>query len=163
VSKVLVAGASGYLGRFVAREFKERGFWVRVLARNPDRLKTPGPFLEPATYDFADEVFVGEVTKPETLQGICENVEVVFSSIGITRQRDRLSYMDVDYEGNKNLLGLALKASVRKFIFVHGFNALMLNSLDNMQAKQRFVEALRQSGLPYAIVCPNGFFNDMSE
>ncbi len=30
---------------FVAAQFKERGDWVRVLARKPDKLKTPGPFL----------------------------------------------------------------------------------------------------------------------
>lgn len=33
MKKVLVAGATGYLGRFVAREFKKQGYWVRVLAR----------------------------------------------------------------------------------------------------------------------------------
>ena len=45
--EMLVAGARGYLGRFVTREFKQRGAWVRALARNPDRLKTPGPFPRP--------------------------------------------------------------------------------------------------------------------
>ena len=49
MTRVLVAGATGYLGRFVAREFKERGDWVRVLARNPEKLGTPGPSLEPAS------------------------------------------------------------------------------------------------------------------
>src|SRR6185437_16481110 len=116
--RVLVAGATGYLGRFVAKEFKVRGYWVRVLARNPDKLKTPGPFLEPAIADLVDDVFVGEVTKPETLRGLCDGIKVVFSSIGISRQRDRLSYMDVDYQGNRNLLDLAVAAQVRKFVFI---------------------------------------------
>ena len=48
MNRVLVAGATGYLGRFVAKEFKDRDDWVRVLARQPDKLMTPGPFLEPA-------------------------------------------------------------------------------------------------------------------
>jgi len=30
--KVLVAGATGYLGKFVVREFKRQGYWVRALA-----------------------------------------------------------------------------------------------------------------------------------
>src|SRR5262245_18186414 len=68
--RVLVAGATGYLGRFVARESKDRGAWVRVLARNLARLKTPGPFLEPAIAGLVDDVFVGEVTQPETLRGL---------------------------------------------------------------------------------------------
>jgi uncharacterized protein YbjT (DUF2867 family) len=163
MTRVLVAGATGYLGRFVAREFKERGHWVRVLARNPDRLKTPGPFLEPAIADLVDDVFVGELTRPATLRGLCDGIEVVFSSIGITRQTDRVSYMEVDYQGNRNLLDLALAATVGKFVFVHGFNARLLLSLEGMRAKQRLVEELQKSGLAHAVVCPTGFFNDMSE
>lgn len=163
MSRVLVAGATGYLGRFVAREFKERGHWVRVLARNPDRLKEAGRFLEPAIADLVDDVFEGEVTRPETLRGLCEGIEVVFSSIGITRQKDEASYRDVDYRGNKSLLDLALAASVGKFIFVHAFNAHLLLSLESMRAKQEFVEVLRHAGIAHSIVCPTGFFSDMSE
>ena len=34
VKRVLVAGATGYLGGFVAREFNKRGHFVRALARD---------------------------------------------------------------------------------------------------------------------------------
>ena len=163
MTRVLVAGATGYLGRFVARECKQRGDWVRVLARHPEKLKTPGPFLEPAIAGLVDEVFVGEVTRPETLRGLCEGIEVVFTSIGITRQTDRCSYMDVDYQGNRNLLDCAVESSVRRFVFVHLYNAHRLLHLESIQAKQRFVEVLRQSGLANTIICPTGYFNDMSE
>jgi len=100
MKRVLVAGATGYLGRFVTREFKSRGYWVRALARTPGKLAQAGPFLEPAIMNDVDEVFTGEVTKPKTLEGLCEGIDVVFSSIGITRQKDRLSYKDVDYQGS---------------------------------------------------------------
>ena len=82
-----------------------------------------------------DDVFVGEVTQPETLRGLCDRIDVVFSSIGITRQTGKASYMDVDYQGNRNLLDLARAASVRKFIYVHAFNARLLQFLEGMQAK----------------------------
>ena len=36
--RVLVAGATGYLGKFVVREFKKRGYFVRALARSPGKL-----------------------------------------------------------------------------------------------------------------------------
>ncbi|MBW2364782.1 MAG: NmrA family NAD(P)-binding protein, partial [Deltaproteobacteria bacterium] len=39
MQKVIVAGATGYLGRFVVQEFKKRGYWVRALARNPHKLE----------------------------------------------------------------------------------------------------------------------------
>jgi uncharacterized protein YbjT (DUF2867 family) len=162
MTRVLVAGATGYLGRFVAKELKERGDWVRVLARNPGKLKTPGPFLGPAIAGLVDDVFVGEVTRPETLRGLCDGIEVVFSSVGITRQADGLVHMQVDYRGNKNLLGRAAGASVRKFVFVHAFNARLLRSLEWIRAKQKFVGALKDSGMAHAVVCPNGLFNGMS-
>jgi hypothetical protein len=61
------------------------------------RLKTPGPCLELAVAGLVDDVFVGQVTQPETLRGLCDGIEVVFSSIGITRQTGRVSYLEVDY------------------------------------------------------------------
>ena len=36
--RVVVAGATGYLGKFVTLEFKRRGYWVRALTRNAKRL-----------------------------------------------------------------------------------------------------------------------------
>lgn len=32
-----------------------------------------------------------------------------------------------------------------------------------MQAKQKFVDQLKNRGMGYALICPNGFFNAMSE
>ena len=85
--RVLVAGATGYLGRYVAQEFKRRGYWIRVLARTPQKLQTEGPYMEPAIDQLCDELFVGEITRPETLVGVCNGLDIVYSSIGITRQR----------------------------------------------------------------------------
>ena len=93
MKKVLIAGATGYLGRFIVQEFKNRGYWVRALARNPKKLEKNGPFLEPAVRDQVDEVFVGEVTKLETLNGVCDGIDIIFSSIGITRPREKVSFM----------------------------------------------------------------------
>jgi len=130
VQRVLVAGATGYLGRFVVYEFNRRGHWVRALARNPNKLEETGPFLEPAVIDQVNEVFTGQVTRPETLQGLCDDVDIVFSSIGITRQKDKLTYREVDYQGNKNILNIALAGPVKKFIYVSVFNAHMFEHLE---------------------------------
>jgi len=108
MKKVLVGGATGYLGRYLKKELKRQGYWVRALARNSKKLED----LE----EQIDEVFEAEITKPKTLNGICEGIDFVISSVGITRQKDGLTYMDVDYRGNKNLLDLAKENSVSKFI-----------------------------------------------
>jgi uncharacterized protein YbjT (DUF2867 family) len=161
--KTLVAGATGYLGRFVVREFKRRGYWIRALARNPERLAKPGSFLAPAVQDQIDDLFVGEVTKPETLAGLCDGIEVVFSSMGLTRQKDKLSFHDVDYQGNKNILDHALEASVRKFIYVSVFNAQQMEHLAIIKAHEDFVRALQTWGLPHTIIRPTGYFSDIGE
>ena len=46
-----------------------------------------------------DEVRVGQVTTPETLKGVCDGIDIVFSSVGITKQKDGLTFRDVDYQG----------------------------------------------------------------
>jgi len=153
MKKVLIAGATGYLGRHVVQEFKKQGYWVRALARNVAKLESLSEHI--------DETFIGEVTDPKSLRGICKDVDIMFSSIGITKQKDNLTYMDVDYRGNRNLLEEAKKEGISKFIYVSVFNADKMKHLKGIQAKVRFEEELRESGLDYSIVFPNGFFSDM--
>ena len=155
MKKVLIAGATGYLGQYIIKEFKKQGFWIRALARNADKLK--------GLSDYIDEEFIGEVTNPDSLRGVCKDIDIVFSSIGITKQKDNLTYMDVDYQGNKNLLEEAEKEGVSKFIYISVFNAEKMGNLKVIRAKLRFTDELKESGLNYLVVYPNGFFADMLE
>jgi uncharacterized protein YbjT (DUF2867 family) len=113
--------------------------------------------------DELDEIVEGEITKPESIEGICEGIDVVFSSVGITRQKDKLTFRDVDYQGNKNLLDIALASGVRKFIYVSVFDGPNLLHLDIVKAHEDFVDALKSSGMSYAIIRPTGYFSDMGE
>ena len=160
---VLVAGASGYLGRYVVRRFKEEGYWVRVLVRDPARLNARGGHLEPAIGEEADDVFVGEITRPETLAGVCDGIDVVFSSVGITRQKDGLAFDDVDYQGNVNLLRAAQRSrTATRFLFVSVYEASRMLHLDIVNARERFVSELAASGLSYAVIRPTGFYSDLA-
>jgi uncharacterized protein YbjT (DUF2867 family) len=154
-SSVLVAGATGYLGGFVVRELARRGCFVRALARSPEKLDS--------IKDELDEVVAGEVTQPNTLAGICDGIDVVFSSVGITKQKGKLTFKDVDYQGNLNLLREARKAGVRKFIYVSVYNGPELLHLGIVKAHEDFVAELAASGLDYAVVRPTGYFSDMGE
>ncbi len=153
MKKALVAGATGYLGRYVVKEFKKQGYWVRAITRNAEQLKNLSEYI--------DEIVIGEVTDVGFVREICKDIDIVFSSIGITKQKDNLTYLDVDYQGNKNLLEDAQKEGVSKFIYVSVFNAEKMNNLKGIQAKLKFTGALKSSGLDYAIVNPNGFYSDM--
>lgn len=155
MKRILVAGATGYLGNFVAREFKSQGYFVRALARSPQKLRDIDPR--------PDEIVQGEVTHPETLEHACDGIDAVFSSIGITRQKDKLTFQDVDYQGNKNLLEVALRAKVDKFIYVSVLNGPHLRYLDIVRAHEDFVDELKASGMDHTVVRPTGYFSDMEE
>lgn len=159
--RVLVAGCTGYLGKFVVREFKARGYTVRALTRSKERLAEPGPFTAPAVDEFVDEVFVGEVTRPETLAHAFDDVDVVFSSVGISRQRDGLTFDQVDFQANKNLIDLAREASVEKFIYVSLWDPEPITHLEIVRAHEKVVNALAESGMEYSVVRPSGYFSDM--
>ena len=162
LKSVLVAGATGYLGKFVVKAFKAQGYYVRVLTRNEGRLHETGPFTAPAlTKNDYDDVFVGEITKPESLAGIMEGIDLVFSSVGISRQRDRLTFEQVDYQCNRNLIDLAEASGVKGFTYVSMQGAENIMDLAITQAHEKVVNALKNSSLQYRIVRPCGYFSDM--
>jgi len=153
--RVLVAGATGYLGGFVVKEFKSRGYYVRALARSPQKLD--------ALKDAIDETVIGEITDPESIKDVCEGMDIVFSSVGITKQKGKLTFKDVDYQGNLNLLETAKSAGVKKFIYVSVLNGPQLPHLAIVKAHEDFVDELKASGMDYAVLRPTGYFSDMGE
>ncbi|WP_047245760.1 SDR family oxidoreductase [Maribacter thermophilus] len=154
-TNVLLAGATGYLGRYLLEVLTEQQNQVIAIARNPDKLQNSNEnYLE---------VKQAEVTKPETLRDICKGVHTVISTVGITRQKEGLTYMDVDYGANMNLLKEAKKAGVKHFVYVSAINGDKHRALKIFEAKEKFVDALKSSGLNYTVIRPNGFFSDMKD
>jgi len=155
MEKILVAGATGYLGQFITKELKKKGYFTKVLVRNLKKI---------AVQEIpVDEIVQAEITDRQSMAGCCNGINVVISSVGITKQKDGLTYMDVDYQANLNLLDEAIRCGVRKFIYVSVLNGQKLKNLKICEAKEKFVDALKKSGLDYCIIRPNGFFSDMSE
>lgn len=155
MKKILLAGATGYLGSHIAKKLIQSACDLRVIVRSPDKLEQLGIKV--------GDVFQAELTRPETIKGCCSGVDTVISTVGITRQKDGLTYLDVDYQANLNLLNEALESGVRKFIYVSVLNGKNLRHLKICDAKERFVEQLENSDLEYCVIRPNGFFSDMSE
>ncbi|MEI5906964.1 SDR family oxidoreductase [Bacillus spongiae] len=162
MKRVLVAGATGFLGRYIVKALKNNGYSVTVIVRNENKLKRQGKFLEPAIEEDVDHVINAEITNPSTLEGVCEGIDFVFSSVGITRQKDGLAFNDVDYQGNLNLLKEAEKSKVKKFMYIHVFQGDQLEG-PMTEAKERFAKALINSELDYVIIRPTGYFSDMTE
>lgn len=153
--KVLVAGATGYLGGYITQELASlEDFNTKIIVRNRHKVKSNDPNIE---------VIEAEVTKAETLTHLFDGVDVVISSVGITRQKDGLTYMDVDYQANVNLINEAKASGVKKFIYVSVLNGDKLRGLKICEAKEKLVDYLKASGLDYCIIRPNGFFSDMGD
>ncbi|QTL97867.1 NAD(P)H-binding protein [Iocasia frigidifontis] len=155
MSKILLAGATGYLGGYILSELLRQQHEVRVIVRNRTK-------LEQKNYEKV-EVIEAEITKLESINNCCDNIDFVISTVGITKQKDGLTYMDVDYQANKNLLKEAKKSGVKKFVYISLLNGQKLKNLKICEAKELFVNELKKSGIDYCIIRPNGFFSDMSE
>jgi uncharacterized protein YbjT (DUF2867 family) len=149
------AGGTGYLGGYIAQELQKRSYPVRAIARDPERLRQKNIGTS--------DILQAEVTQPDSIRDCCNNIDVVVSTVGITRQQDGLTYMDVDYQANMNLLHQATMGGVKKFIYVSLLNGENLRDLKICEAKELFVEQLQKSGMEYCIIRPNGFFSDMTE
>lgn len=153
--RVLVAGATGYLGRNLVQALVAAGCRVRVLVRRPEQA---------AAFPGEVDVFVGQVTDPATLAGVTDEVAVVFSALGITRQRDGARYLDVDYRGNLALLRLAERTGVTRFVYVSVLHGRELRGTVRLAAaKERFVDALTASPVSSVVVRPTGYFSDLGE
>ncbi|MGN6214872.1 SDR family oxidoreductase [Parafilimonas sp.] len=157
MNKILLAGATGYLGSFILNQLLEKGFETRVVVRNENKL--PASFIA----NNKPEIVKAEITNPASIANCCKDIDVVISTVGITRQKDGLTYMDVDYQANLNLLEAAKRNGVKKFIYVSILKGNKLTHLKICQAKERFVALLKSSGLDYCIVRPTGYFSDMTE
>jgi uncharacterized protein YbjT (DUF2867 family) len=151
--RVLVAGASGTLGRSVVRELVARGERVRALVRDPDG--------SGAHALGRVDLIRGDLLDAGSLGGACDDVDVVISCAGASMRLgnwgDRRSFMEVDFGGNANLLQVARTAGVAKFIYVSLFGAGDLLRTEYAAAHERFAGALAASGLPHTVVRPTGF------
>ncbi|TAN09947.1 MAG: SDR family oxidoreductase [Chitinophagaceae bacterium] len=157
MGKVLLAGATGYLGSFILEELLKQGLETRIIVRNEKKL--------PLSIKGNDQVKLlkAEVTQPASIENCCRDIDTVISTVGITRQKDGLTYMDVDFQANMNLLKEAMRSGVKKFIYVSILHGDELRRLRICDAKERFVDSLKESGLDYCIIRPGGYFSDMGE
>lgn len=149
MSNVLLFGATGHAGRAIARELVERGLAVTAVVRDLDRAKNLLPFL--------GQFKVAEATRPETLRGICEGFDVVVSALGKSvspNDWSRPSFEAVDLQGNLNILAEAKSGAVSQFIYLSAFGAERMRHLTYFRVHDDFSNALKDSGLNYAIVQP---------
>jgi uncharacterized protein YbjT (DUF2867 family) len=149
---VLVAGATGALGRHVVTRLLEAGQPVRALVRDPARL---GALAERV------ELHVGDALSDARLAEAMRGARAVFSSLGASVQPSlgagRRSYAQVDVPANLRLVEAARAAGVPRFVYVSLVLTPRAGATAYVRAHERVVEALRGSGLDWCALRPTGF------
>lgn len=153
MKRVMIAGATGYLGRYLCAEYQRRGWYVIALVR---KARHASPIA-------ADQLIEAQATQPATLNGVMSGVDLVVSSLGITRQTDGLGYWDVDYQANLNLLRAAERAGVTRFAYVHVLRAAQMAHVPIVAAKSAFVAELQRANIASTVIAPTGYFSDMGD
>ncbi len=155
LKKVLVAGATGYIGRAVVQELVAQGYEVVALVR---RLSA-----DPVVQDHlaGAELRVSDVCDTASLRrGLRgEHFDVVVSCIA-SRSGATDDARAVDRDANLNLLEKA-RACDAHFILLSAI-CVQKPELAFQRYKREFEEILAESGLRYSIVRPTAFFKSLA-
>ena len=120
--KVLVTGATGFVGQHLVRTLLERDYEIRALVRPTAKL---APLEEQGI-----ELHVGDLTKPQTLEGCCDGVNAVLHvacAVATTFAADREAQeqvLRVNRDGTGNLASEALKHDGLRFVHVSSTAAM---------------------------------------
>jgi uncharacterized protein YbjT (DUF2867 family) len=155
---VLVAGATGAIGKLVVQLLLEQGAKVRALSRNPAAAKKAEPRADWAAGDFLD---------PKSIENAAKGVtKIVFAAGSRPSDDPKNSIEAVDYGGVVSLVEAGKKSGASHFVLVSsagvtqpaipGFPASVL---EGIKWKGRSEAALRESGIPYTILRPFGLDN----
>lgn len=106
--KVLVAGATGFLGQYVVEQLRARGDAVRGLCRRP------APELE----DLGVEVFRGDITDRGAVVAACRGVDAVIHTAAIAGIWGRWeTYYATNFLGTQYVLDGCREHGVRRLVF----------------------------------------------
>ena len=150
--KVLLAGAFGKLGTDILKALVRDGH--EVLAIDMVTREIEG-------IEGKYEKKVVDVTKPESLKGLCDGKDAVITTVGLTRASAEVTCYDIDYQGNLNLLNEAKAAGVKKFAYISVLKADKNDKVPMLHAKAMLEAELKKSGIPYVIFRPTGYFYDI--
>jgi uncharacterized protein YbjT (DUF2867 family) len=135
--RVLVIGATGFIGQAIAKQLKKDGFTVRVLTRD----------LEKANEIFNEdyEKIQGNVLQPETLSDALDNVNYVYINLP---EKDAP-------EGVKNLVDKLRNTDIKRIGYTSGCTVRKENAWHPMiNSHYQADETIINSGLPYSIFRP---------
>ena len=146
----VVTGAFGYTGKYITRRLLSQGKAVRTLTGHAGRPNPFGDRVSVAPFSFDD---------PGSLAKSLDGADVLFNTYWI-----RFAYGDLTFnkavENTRVLFEAAKEAGVRRIVHVSITNAMSNSPLPYFRGKGLLEEALKDSGLSYAIIRPAVIFGD---
>jgi len=107
--KCLATGAAGFIGSSLVRRLVSEGHDVRGVIHH----------TQPTYFDKRVEYISGDITNPEFLKPVMDQVDVVFHCAAFVKDYGPKSvFNQINVEGTKNLIAASEASSVKKFIFL---------------------------------------------
>jgi NADH dehydrogenase len=143
-SRVLVAGATGQLGRVVVRKLAAAGIPVRALARNREKLAAlAGAGVELAPVDMRNVPALNEACR-----GVAQIVATANNNMG----QGPTSPTRIDLPAYQNLCAAARNAGVRRLVFVSTRGVDQDAPVDLFRVKWYIEDAIRRSGVKHVLL-----------
>ncbi len=144
----VVTGAFGYTGKYITRRLLNAGRRVRTITGHPNRPNCFGDQVETAPMNFSDRA--GLI---RTLQG----ASTLFNTYWVRFNHGRATF-DEAIANSRILVQAAKEAGVRRIVHLSIANPSLASHLPYYSGKALVEEAIRDSGLSYAILRPTVIF-----
>jgi len=135
--RILLTGATGYVGGRLLAALEREGRTVRCLARRPEFLRQRAAA--------STEVVAGDVLDPGTLQAALQDVDTAFYLVHSMGSSE--SFEDADRTAAENFARAACEAGVRRVIYLGGLGQGSELS-PHLVSRQQVGQILRESGVP---------------
>ena len=149
--RVLVTGATGFVGPKVSNAIIDAGHEVRVLERKPDSWEKAGIRCQ--------EAVQGDMTDAASLRNAVEGQEVVVHLVAIRQGRPE-QFEHVMIEGTRNLVTAAEAAGVTRFVLMSalGTSEQTKDLVPYYNAKWQMEQDVQRSGIEHVIFRPSFIF-----
>lgn len=137
-SKILLTGATGYVGGRLLKALEEAEHAVRCLARRPEFLQER---VGPGT-----EVVQGDCLQPESLTQALEGIHTAYYLVH--SMGSGLNFESQDRQAAHNFATAARQAGVRRIIYLGGLGMEGEGLSKHLRSRQETGEALRAGGVP---------------
>jgi uncharacterized protein YbjT (DUF2867 family) len=156
---ILVTGADGFVARHLISRLAENGEEpIRALVRNSQKARTVLTSREA-------QIFVGDTTRPESLEAALVGVDTVIHGafiVAIRKEGPGTKYYETNVLGTKILLEAARKAGVRRICVLGGLGTRPSTTDHYLQGRFEADEAVKNSGLAWSIIGPSVQFGEHS-